>query len=72
MKPNEQLLEAINDLDEHLITDALIQPQQPAQRGRKRIRILALAAVLAVCFTACGILSAYGIRNILPVSPKEN
>lgn len=55
MKPNEQLLEAINDLDEHLITDALIQPQQPAQRGRKRIRILALAAVLAVCFTACGI-----------------
>lgn len=52
MKPNERLLEAINDLDEDFITDALTQPQTT---HRNRVRILVLAAALAACLTACGI-----------------
>lgn len=52
MKPNERLLEAINDLDEDFITDALTRPQTT---HRNRVRILVLAAALAACLTACGI-----------------
>ena len=52
MKPNERLLEAINDLDEDFITDALTRPQTT---HRNRMRILVLAAALAACLTACGI-----------------
>ena len=52
MKPNERLLEAINDLDEDFITDALTRPQTT---HRNRMRILVLAAALAACLTACGL-----------------
>lgn len=54
MKPNEKFLEAINGLDEAIITDALTQPDDG--RSRKNMRILVIAAALvAICLTACGI-----------------